>query len=459
MAFKRYAFACGVLLYMASIIGLHLIGRFPRPGLYDLSRLAGGSVATIKGRVIDSPVIRWGQTRFVLTGKAQPMGGFQGKMCVTLAFPDETLAPGDELVLRGWLSTPRPSGPRRLFDERGYWAGRQVYSLLKVWSPDGLQVKRRSTAWNLRRLAWKFRRRYQDFWQQALPEKEAALLLGTTIGARGVLPADVKDACIRAGVYHIVVVSGQNMSLIVALGVSLLLLFQVPRRHAFWLCLLPILFYAAAVGEDPPVLRAAAMALVGLLVSALGRDIPRYYPLFLAAAWILAFEPEALLGASFQLSFGATLSILMLFPLDRQTRSPRWKRSIKEAALIGLAVHIGIWPLLVYYFHRLSFGGFLANWTVFPLSGVLMVLGLTIGTWGVVAPATVPDFALRIVFTAVRMTLALIRGMASWRYVVLSLPAPSLWSIGLYYGFLFGILFLIRRRTLYANHRPRLQRR
>jgi len=105
------------------------------------------------------------------------------------------------------------------------------------------------------------------------------------------------------------------MSLIVGLGVSLLLLLKVPRRHALWLCFVPIIFYTAAVGSDPPVVRAAAMALIGLLVSALGRDVPRYCPLFLAAGWILFWEPEALLGASFQLSFGATLSILVILPL------------------------------------------------------------------------------------------------------------------------------------------------
>src|SRR5262249_42946476 len=154
----------------------------------------------------------------------------------------------------------------------------------------------------------------------------------------------LKEACIRAGVYHIVVVSGQNMSLIVALGVSLLLLFQVPRRHALWLCFVPIVFYTTAVGKDPPVVRAAVMATVGLLALALGRDIPRHYPLALAAGWILFWEPEAVLGASFQLSFGATLSILLLSFWDRQPIRARWRGVIKEAALIGLAVHIGIWP-------------------------------------------------------------------------------------------------------------------
>ncbi len=437
---------------MAGIIVLHVLGLFPRPGFYDVSRLVGGSQVALEGRVLDSPVIRWEQTRFLMQATASPLGAFHGRVLVTVAFPEEDLAPGDALCLRGWLSVPRAPSRGREFDERGYWASRRVYAIVKVWSPEGFSIQRKSTAWSLHRAAWTFHQRYRAFWDSALPPAEAALLLGTTMGARGILPPPIKEACIRAGVYHIVVVSGQNMSLIVGLGVSLLLAFQVPRRHALWVCFLPIVFYAAAVGGDPPVVRAAVMALVGLLASALGRDIPRYYPLLLAAGWVLLSEPEALLGASFQLSFGATLSILVLLPFweARKGGGARWRRLIKEGTLLGFAVHLGIWPLLVYYFHRLSFGGFIANWTVFPMSGVLMVLGLSIGTWGVLAPATVPVFLLEVVHIAVGLTLSLIQRMAAWRYVVRPLTPPPWYAIGLYYGFLFGILFIIRRRKIHV---------
>jgi competence protein ComEC len=461
MVLKRYALACCVLAYMAGIVVLHLAGLFPRPGLYDLSRLLGSSQIVIEGRVLDAPIIRWNQTRFLLEGKATTLSAFHGKTLVTLTFPDEDLAPGDVIRVRGWPSAPRPATVMRDFDERGYWASRQVFSMLKVWSLDGLCVQQKSSPWSLSRAAWTFHKRYRAFWERFLSPEESALLLGTTIGARGILPRPIKEACIRAGVYHIVVVSGQNMSLIVGLGVSLLLALQVPRRHALWICAFPIIFYTAAVGGDPPVVRAAVMALVGLLTVALGRDIPRYYPLLLAAGWILIQEPEAFLGASFQLSFGATLSILAILPLWDAYRKGKtlWIRLFKDAVLMGLAVHIGIWPFLIFYFHRLSFGGFMANWTVFPLSGVLMVLGLSIGTWGVLAPSSVPGFLLQVTHIAVHATLALIKQMASWRWVVCGMTSPPWYAIGLYYGLLFSILFMIRRREIHASYeksRPRI---
>jgi competence protein ComEC len=339
--------------------------------------------------------------------------------------------------------------------------------MLKVWSPESAVVLMRSPAWGLPRAAWRFHKRFRAFWENVLPRDEAGLLLGITMGARGILPKPLKEACIRAGVYHIVVVSGQNMSLIVTLGVSFLLLLRVPRRHALWICLAPIVFYTAAVGGDPPVTRAAAMALIGLVSAALARDIPRYYPILLAAGWILLREPEALLGASFQLSFGATLSILAILPLwDRpgRGRRSRWKRWVKEAGLMGLTVHLGIWPLLVFYFHRLSLAGFVANWTIFPLSGLLMILGLAVGTWGVLAPTAIPSLLVRAVYLAVHLTLVLIERMGATRWSVRPMTPPPGWACGLYYGVLFGILFLIHRRKSHVKtHSPqergaRLQR-
>ena len=179
-------------------------------------------------------------------------------------------------------------------------------------------------------------------------------------------------------------------------------------------------------------------------------------------------EPEALLGASFQLSFGATLSILAILPQWERVlgRRERWRRWIKDAGIMGLTVHLGIWPLLVFYFHRLSLAGFLANWTVFPLSGIIMVMGLAVGTWGVCASHPVPEVVVMIVRLTVHMTLELIKRMSAWRWAIIPIAPPPGWVSVLYYGFLFGILFMIHRRKIYAENDPsfkagraRLQRR
>lgn len=445
---QRHALAVCVLVYMGILIALHVLGLFPRPDLYDLSRLIGAPQVILEGEVVDFPVIRWNQTRFLMEGRARPLEAFRGRAVVTLAFPWPELTPGDVIGARGWLSAPREPSWRRPFDERRYWRSQRVFSLFKVWSPESVLVWKSPKGHRFQRAAWRFYNRFQAFWKRVLPPDEAALLLGITIGARGILPASLKEDCIRAGVYHIVVVSGQNVALIIGLAMTLLKILQVPRRWGVWICATPVVFYACVVGSGPPVVRAAAMALVGLAAAALGRDVPPYYPLLLAAGWIVVQAPETLLGASFQLSFVATASLLWTFSFTDRLWAlwPRALRGLMEAGVLCLTVQIGVCPLLVFYFHRFSWVGLFANWMVFPLASVIMVLGLGLGTWGIFSPESVPALMIELIEKVVQLTLKIIAGMSVSPGAAFPVAPPPAWVVWLYYACLFGILLIIHRR-------------
>jgi uncharacterized membrane protein len=92
-------------------------------------------------------------------------------------------------------------------------------------------------------------------------------------------------------------------------------------------------------------------------------------------------------------------------------------------------------------------------------------VGLAVGTWGVFLPGTVPWPVIVFVRTGVRVTLALIVRMGAWRWSVRPVTPPAAWVVGLYYGTLFGILFLLHRRKMVrladrlahhkSNHRER----
>jgi len=443
---KRYAFLVCAGVYTGALLLLHALGRFPAPGPHDVSQLAGTPVLTLEGRVLHFPMTRWGQTRFLLEGRTWPQGAYQGRVVVTLHFPLPDLAPDEPLRVRGWLTRPRDPDSAHPFDERAYWAGYRAYALLHVWSDEALErmSSLQRPTWAQR--AWRFHECFKQFWLERLPPEEAALLSSITLGSRGVLPTRIKQQCIRAGVYHILVVSGQKMALLIALAIGLLRVLHVPRRWAFWICCPVIVFYAAAVGADPPVVRASAMAIVALLATAWGRDVPGYYPFALAWMWILWREPEALFGASFQLSFGATAGLLAILPLLRMTRRrPPVLRWLMDSGIVSLAVHVGVWPLLLYYFHQLSLVGFLANWTLFPFSGFLTVLGLFIGAWGVWLPASVPDVLIRLMDVLLQGTLSAIERLSGWTWAAVAMPAPPGWVCGMYYGLLICILWKLHR--------------
>src|SRR5882762_3989411 len=134
--FKRYGLVICAAGYTAVLVFLHVLGRFPAPGPYDVSRLAGSPALIMEGRVISFPQTRWRQTRFFLEGRALPLEAFHGRVQVKLRFSAEDLAPGETLRVRGWLSLPRGAKASRAFDERAYLAGNSAFAILNVWSPD-----------------------------------------------------------------------------------------------------------------------------------------------------------------------------------------------------------------------------------------------------------------------------------------------------------------------------------
>jgi competence protein ComEC len=447
---RRYALMSTVLAWAGLLIVLHAFGLYPRPGLYDVSRLSGAPLLTLSGVVVDFPMVRWGQTRFLMDARAEPLTAFRGRLLVTLPFISE-VGPGDRLLLTGWLGEMAPG--RDGFDQRGYWASRGVYARFKIWSERGLVGWEPASGLSIVRPAWRFHRAFCRYWRERLEADAAGLLLGVTMGARGQLSAALKESCVRAGIYHLVVVSGQNVGLIIALGVGLLRLFRLPLRWIPAVAAGPILFYCAAVGADPPVLRATAMALAGLSALAMRRDIPRLYPLTLAALVVLISEPTALFGASFQLSFGATASLFAVIPFleDGENRG-KLREWLRRSVIFSLAVHVGIWPLLLLYFQRISTVGLPMNWILFPASAVLMVLGLVFGTLGVATGWNVPAPAFLLIQGLLAGALGTIRTVGDWRWSTLLLPSPGLPALALYYGFLFSILFVIYRRKLHGQN-------
>jgi len=359
---------------------------------------------------------------------------------------------GDHVWVRGWLKGPRLPTVKRKFDEKSYWASRGIYSLLRVWSQDSFSKEPlgRPRTWQQR--AWQFHQRFKDFWFERLPLEEAALVCGISIGARGVLPKKLKEKCVNAGVYHMVVASGQNIAIVVALAFFLFRSFRIPKRWAFVLCSPLILFYMQAVGSDPPAVRAAIMGLVAVVILFLARDVPPFYPLVLAAFVMLLLRPEWIFGASFQLSFGATASLLYAFPrvnfeVSLGKRILGW---FLKAGKITFAVQVGIWPLLAHYFHQISVVGLIANCLLMPLAAVILGLGLVIGGVGIWLGSWIPGWALLPLRWIVQLMLFGIKGLGGWSWSAVSVPSPSWFWIAIYYVILICILIFrngIRRKT------------
>ena len=155
----------------------------------------------------------------------------------------------------------------------------------------------------------KLRREISDKIFAMLPQDEATLVVGSVLGVDQI-NASFRDKLIKTGTIHVVVVSGQNLMIVV--GVLASLINYIGRRKTRVLTLALVFFYALLTGFEPPVVRATLMVLFTTMALFFGREIRPVWGLFLAAFVIIFIWPAAISEVSFQLTFAATLGIVTL---------------------------------------------------------------------------------------------------------------------------------------------------
>lgn len=221
---------------------------------------------------------------------------------------------------------------------------------------------------------------------QVLPEPHASLLGGMLFGSKSaMLPSDLKELLINTGTIHIVALSGQNISILIRLFSEATL--WLGRRISLLLSFVGIVGFIFLVGGEPTLIRAAIMGSISLIAVYFGRQSWSLLSLVLAAGIMLIIFPGWIDTISFQLSFAATLGIILLVP-EIRSQGKGYKQIItetKQALYITLAAQLFTLPIIVVHFERVSLIAPLTNvlisWTIMPL----MVFGLILSIIGILS--------------------------------------------------------------------------
>lgn len=373
---------------------------------------------------------------------------------------------GDVVRMTVRLRLPRNFQTPGSFDYEGYLSRQGVYVTAFLWDDKDLE-----------RIGWRgnpIRRRFEDlrrtlgsFFSSHLDEQTAAVLRALIIGDEGLLTKDLRTAFSRAGVAHVLSISGLHISLVAAacygawwwlLGRSryLLLRFLMPKIVAT-LTILPVLFYAGLAGGSIATWRSVVMVVVYLLAILLDRQEEVYRSLALAALLISLLWPGALLDISFQLSFLSILCILLgIQPFStwwenkkaqRLTPWPFWQERLyywlASSFVISFCAMLGSAPLTAFHFNQVSLIAILANLLIVPLLGsAAVILGLSATGLFLLHPSlATPVLACAGVATHGGVWLTQIIG--GWSFAAFSVVTPTLLELFLLYScFLCGFFSL-----------------
>lgn len=230
----------------------------------------------------------------------------------------------------------------------------------------------------------------------AQPANESAISVALLAGPQTAIgPADAQ-AMRDSGLAHLLSVSGLHITIVI--GVTFTSLRLLLALAPFLALRLPVKqvalvagvavggFYMLLTGSEVPMQRSFGMAALVTLAVLLGRNPISLRTLALAAGAILLLLPQAVVGASFQMSFAAVLALIAGFEALRPwlLRARRDDGIVRKLLVFTLALlltstlaGIATAPFALYHFQRASLYGVLANALAVPLTSFfVMPLGM-----------------------------------------------------------------------------------
>lgn len=275
----------------------------------------------------------------------------------------------------------------------------------------------------------------------------AALLVGT----RGNITDADAEALRNSGMAHLLSVSGLHVTAVV--GGTFLLVAGLLALWPWFALRVPVplvaaglsafvaVFYTLLTGSEVPTIRACIAALLILVAMAMGRDALSLRLLAAAACFVLLLWPEALAGPSFQLSFAAVATIVVLHnhPAMRRLTDKReedhwplrWGRAILALLLTGLAIELVLAPIALFHFHKSGLYGALANIVAIPLTTFIVMPAEMLA---LLADLFWPGAAVPFWWIAgqgIGLILRIAHGVSAAPGAIAMLPEMPVWAFGL----------------------------
>lgn len=366
---KTFLFAAFGVLLGAICFSWHFSGYRS-----ELEEIDGKSV-TLSGRVTKAEKQDDGMCLFV-RGRIESIGFFCDDIGAYVYTEGETApAYGDIITVRAAASVPHAAKNFGEVDMRAFYMGRGVSAFLHPKAEDVEVIGHSFSRIRPADAAHALRQWVQKQLAAHTDGKTEGFLRAFLTGDKSLLAAEETTRLSKAGLSHIVAVSGLHLGVVLG-GVLAFFGILKMRRRLFSVCfyLLFIWFFVLFTGASVSVLRAAIMLSVFFLADFFRRQNDSLTALAFAAFSLCLVNPGVLFDVSFQLSASSTLGIL-LFAESFSKRLSFLPRVVCTTCAASLAAFLGFMPLAAYHFGTVSVVGLLANVLVCPMLAPLLFLG------------------------------------------------------------------------------------
>jgi|CZCB01.1.fsa_nt_gi competence protein ComEC len=352
-----------------------------------------GRQVVVEGAINDEPVFSDGRIIFTLLvdtitadGEVSPIRKGRIKVSVYSDSPLEELQYGKMVQIRTAIEIPAVQRNIGGFDYRRFLAAKGISGVCSINSSQ-LRVLEGDRSFFLKSAGYAVRKNILDALYGSMPEQEASVVAGMLIGYTQEMPESMEEAFRRAGLSHIMAVSGANLAFLLLPFIWLLKRIGLNPRWASVVSLPVMLIYVFATGMEASVIRAAIMAGIMLLGMIIWRQTDFFCSISASVLLILLSNTFMLFDIGFILSHSAALSLVVFYKPVFEKLPVKMPKVIRDTLAGTFSAQLGVIPVIAGTFNSFSVVSILANLVVVPVTGILTALAAVLAVfWFVFRP-------------------------------------------------------------------------
>lgn len=279
----------------------------------------------------------------------------------------------------------------------------------------------------------------KSIYDNILNEEDSGIIKAIMLGDKSDIDSDIKELYRRAGIIHIIAISGMHISILsAAIYFVLTKLFKFKDLAASVISILFLANYSLLTGSSPSTVRAVLMMSIYYFSSILFREKDSLSSIAVACIIILIFNPLYLFDVGFQLSFLTALGIILSSAIvDKSSLNKTIKKLCIVQSLFAVMISA---PVVAYNYFEVPVISIFINILVLPLMSLLFIMSLISGVIGLVS-LTAAEFLAGIVHYILVFYKIICTKCVLLPFSVLKTGRPSLAVILAYYLLFFAICF------------------
>lgn len=276
---------------------------------------------------------------------------------------------GDEITVKGTAMIPKDSfsfGSLKYYKAKGYF--------LTIEQPDISIIT--SNELLIKRAMCRYREFIHDKMRTRLDSESISLVDAIMFGDKSNIGNDTKKMMYRAGIGHIMAVSGVHLSIVCSLFWFALKLTELNKFARFGIVLIPMLAFVMLSGVSNSVIRAAVMLILVYGSSLFNRRADLMNSLGIAVILLTVGNPFAVMDASFILSVTGVIGVGAIAPaVIKIIEEKRKVGKIANSLITSAVVSAVIFPICFLYFDEVSVISPISNLLLIPVCSVILMCG------------------------------------------------------------------------------------